>query len=478
MERSSGVLLHPTSLQGPWGGGDIGPEARAFSAWLGRGRQSWWQMLPLGPVDGSGSPYNSPSAFAGSAGLISIDDLLTDGLLIAEEIADLRRDAPQGDVDFRFVAERRVPLVRLAAKRLAADDGVGVAAFVAEHPWLPEWSAFAARKQQNGGAPWWEWDPGAPDPALVATESAVQLLFARQWARLRDAAAAAGVGLVGDLPIFVAGDSADVTGNRELFLLNEHGQPDVVAGCPPDAFTPVGQKWGMPLYDWHGNAASGFDWWRLRLTALLERVDLVRIDHFRGFEAAWHVPADAPDASTGRWVPGPGAPLFEALRESCGDTLPLIAEDLGVITPAVEALRDGLNLPGMRVLQFAFGGEPNHPYLPHGYPSRSVVYTGTHDNQTTLGWWQSIGEDERSRVLRYLGGGSGDPAWDLIRLAWDSPADLAIAPMQDLLALDDAARLNTPGATEGNWAWRLDTTPDDVLAGRLAEATLRSRRAQ
>jgi len=478
MERSSGVLLHPTSLCGPWGGGDIGPEARAFSVWLGRGRQSWWQMLPLGPVDGGGSPYNSPSAFAGSAGLISVDDLLADGLLGHEEVVDLRRDAPKGDVDFRFVEERRVPLVRRAAMRLASDDAGGVAEFVAEQPWLPEWSAFAASKHQNGGAPWWEWDDRPPDPTLVATECAVQVLFARQWSRLREAAGAAGVRLIGDLPIFVAGDSADVTGQRSLFLLNEHGQPEVVAGCPPDAFTPAGQKWGMPLYDWEGNAATGFAWWRLRLTALLERVDLVRIDHFRGFEAAWHVPVDAPDASTGRWVPGPGAQLFEALQESCGDTLPLIAEDLGIITPAVEALRDGFDLPGMRILQFAFGGEPNHPYLPHSYPSRSVVYTGTHDNQTTLGWWLSIGEEERSRVLRYVGGGSGDPAWDLIRLAWDSPAELAVAPMQDLLALDDQSRLNTPGRAEGNWSWRLDTRPDDLVAGRLAEVTMRSGRAQ
>jgi 4-alpha-glucanotransferase len=472
MDRSSGVLLHPTSLPGPWGCGDIGPEARRFAGWLGRARQRWWQMLPLGPVDGSGSPYNSPSAFAGSAGLVSIDDLVADGLLSEADVGDARRDAPAGDADFEFVRLRRIPLVRKAAGRLLASDPGGVRRFVDQHPWVGEWSRFAARKRQHGDGAWWDWADGAADPALADEEAAVQMLFARQWARLRAAAGEAGVGLIGDLPIFVAADSADVTAHRELFLLGADGRPEVVAGVPPDAFSPVGQKWGMPLYDWDANAAEGFAWWRDRLGALL-----VRIDHFRGFEAAWHVPADDPDARGGRWVPGAGAPLFEALRDACGGTLPVIAEDLGVITAAVEALRDGFGLPGMKILQFAFGGDPEHTYLPHRYPDRCVVYTGTHDNQTTAGWWQTIGEHERARVRAYAHGGTDEPVWDLIQLAWGSRAELAMAPMQDLLGLADEARLNTPGLSVGNWAWRLRAQPLEGLAARLADITLRSARA-
>ncbi|MCO4773203.1 MAG: 4-alpha-glucanotransferase [Deltaproteobacteria bacterium] len=480
MQRSSGVLLHPTSLPGPWGGGDVGPEARRFVQWLRSARQAWWQMLPLGPVDGSGSPYNSPSAFAGSPGLISIDDLIADGLLDAasRSVRELRADAPAGKVDFRFVRERRVPLVRQAALALARDDAGAVEAFAEANAWAVEWAEFAARKAASGDAAWWQWKEQAVSWDDVATELAVQLLFARQWDRLHAAAGDAGVGLIGDIPIFVSADSADVASHRELFLLGAEGRPDVVAGVPPDAFSPTGQKWGMPLYDWEANAQEGFQWWRSRLTGLLERVDLVRIDHFRGFAAAWHVGADEPDAIHGEWVPGPGAALFEALRDACNGELPVIAEDLGVITPAVEDLRDRFGLPGMRILQFAFGGEPNHPFLPHSYPERSVVYTGTHDNQTTAGWWAGIGDDERARVLRYLGGGTGDPSWDLIRLAWDSRAELAIAPMQDLLSLGDEARFNTPGLAEGNWGWRLSEPVAELVAGRLAEVTLRAGRGR
>lgn len=486
MSRASGVLLHPSSLPGPWGQGDLGPEARRFAAWLGSARQRVWQMLPLSPVDGSGSPYNSPSAFAGSAGLVSIDDLITDGWLGADDddVAALRTlcaTADQDRIDHALIREHREPLVRRAARSVAEDASVApaLAAFrdrVAG--WLPAWARFFALKQQNGGSAFWEWRISEADPGLVAEEEAVQFLFDQQWSRLKTAAREHGVLLVGDLPIFVSANSADLQGHPELFLLGEDGRPALVAGVPPDAFSPTGQMWGMPLYDWERNRADGYAWWCDRLTALLERVDLVRIDHFRGFEAAWHIPADADDARAGEWRPGSGPELFEAFQKALkSESLPVIAEDLGVITPEVEALRDGFDLPGMRILQFAFGGDPNHGFLPHTYPERCVVYTGTHDNQTTHGWWAGIGDEERDRVASYLGRRVTDPAWDLWRLASDSRAELAVVPAQDLLSLGDDARMNTPGLSDGNWAWRARSGAfGGHLAGRLAEVTMRSRR--
>ena len=490
MSRANGVLLHPTSLPGPWGQGDLGPEARRFASWLGAARQRVWQMLPLTPVDGGGSPYNSPSAFAGSAGLVSVDDLIADGWLDPNDpvLAELRDHCAASDatrVDHAVIRALREPLVRTAARALMAAEGTPrfpageVARFrEAEAGWLPEWTQFHALKQQHGGAPFWEWTESAPEPALVAEEESVQFLFDQQWRRLRSVAAAHGVQIVGDLPIFVAEDSAAVWAHPELFLLGPSGRPEFVAGVPPDAFSPTGQMWGMPLYDWPANQAEGYSWWCARLASLLRRVDVVRIDHFRGFEAAWHVPATAADARSGAWRPGPGAALFTALSEALGGgRLPVIAEDLGVITPEVEALRDDFGLPGMRILQFAFGGEPNHPFLPHVFPDGCVVYTGTHDNQTTLGWWQGLGAAERGRVASYLGRPVVDPAWDLLRLAADSRADLAVVPAQDLLSLDDASRMNTPGRADGNWGWRAAEGALDVLcAGRLAELTARARR--
>ncbi len=490
MSRASGVLLHPTSLPGPWGQGDLGPEARRFAAWLGSARQRVWQVLPLTPVDDSGSPYNSPSAFAGSAGLVSLDDLVEQGWLRADDpelaaLAAICAERPADRIDHRLIKERREPLVRKAARALLDARGTGrfpseaFAAFLqAESAWLPDWTRFHALGRERG-APWWSWPAqAAPDPALVAEEEAVQFLFDAQWRRLRAVAAEHGVQIVGDLPIFVSANSAAVWSSPELFLLGEDGLPAVVAGVPPDAFSPTGQMWGMPLYDWARNEADGFAWWCARLSALLRRVDLVRVDHFRGFEAAWHIPADAEDARAGSWVPGPGRVLFDALQRALGGgPLPLIAEDLGVITPAVDALRDAFCLPGMRILQFAFGGEPNHAYLPHTYPERCVVYPGTHDNDTVFGWWAHIGAEERQRVASYLGREVGDPAWDLWRLASESRAELAVVAAQDLLSLGEEARFNVPGMADGNWAWRAAPGAlDDHLAGRLAEVTARAHR--
>ena len=490
MSRASGVLLHPTSLPGRWGQGDLGPEARRFAAWLGAARQRVWQVLPLTPVDGSGSPYNSPSAFAGNAGLVSIDDLLEDGWLDPADpevtaLAAVCADRSGERIDHGLMRTRREPLVRKAARALLAARGTArfpAAAFDAfvrsEADWLSGWTRFHAIEQQHG-APWWEWPPDAvADPARVEEEEAVQFLFDVQWRRLRAVAAEHGVQILGDLPIFVSAHSATVWASPELFLLGKDGRPEVVAGVPPDAFSPTGQMWGMPLYDWARNGADGFSWWCARLAAVLRRVDLVRIDHFRGFEAAWHIPADAEDARAGSWVPGPGAVLFEAFREALGPgRLPLIAEDLGVITPEVDALRDDFELPGMRILQFAFGGEPNHAYLPHTYPERCVVYPGTHDNDTTTGWWARIGAEEKERVQNYLGRPVADPAWDLWRLAADSRAELAVVAAQDLLSLGAEARTNLPGVADGNWGWRARPGAfADHVAGRLAEVTARARR--
>ena len=485
MSRASGVLLHPTSLPGPWGQGDLGPEARRFAAWLGSARQRVWQILPLTPVDGGSSPYNSPSAFAGSAGLVSLDDLIADGWLDASDpdlLAFAARCAalPADRIDHAVIRDGREPLVRKAARAAAPHVQDALQELrTTEAVWLGDWARFHALKQQNGGAAFWTWTIHAPDPALVLEEEVVQLFFAQQWARLRSVAAEHGVEIVGDLPIFVSADSADVQAHPELFLLGKDGRPALVAGVPPDAFSPTGQMWGMPLYDWERNRADGYAWWCARFTSLLRRVDRVRIDHFRGFEAAWHIPAGADDARAGEWKPGSGPALFEAFQAALGvQRLPVIAEDLGVITPAVDALRDGFDLPGMRILQFAFGGDPNHAFLPHTYPERCVVYPGTHDNQTTTGWWAGIGEEERDRVANYLGRPVTEPAWALWRLAAESRAELAVVAGQDLLALDDAARTNTPGLADGNWAWRAAADAfDDHLAGRLAEVTLRARRA-
>ena len=490
MSRASGVLLHPTSLPGPWGQGDLGPEARKFAAWLGSAGQRVWQVLPLTPVDGSGSPYNSPSAFAGSAGLVSIDDLVADGWLEPDdpELLAFSEACAEGSperIEHGLIRARREPLVRKAARALVASRGTDrfpdleFERFTrAESEWLPDWARFYAAQQRSDG-PCWEWSAATPhDPALVAEEVAVQFLFDVQWRRLRAVAAEHGVQILGDLPIFVSAHSAAVWAHPELFLLGEDGRPEVVAGVPPDAFSPTGQMWGMPLYDWSRNEADGFGWWCARLQAQLRRVDLVRVDHFRGFEAAWQIPADAEDAREGAWEPGPGAVLFKAFQRTVeAGRLPLIAEDLGVITPEVDALRDAFELPGMRILQFAFGGEPNHDYLPHTYPERCVVYPGTHDNDTALGWWNRIGPEERQRVEHYLGRAVTEPAWDLWRLAAESRAELAVVPAQDLLSLGEEARMNTPGLSDGNWAWRARPGAfDEHLAGRLAEVTTRSRR--
>ncbi len=485
-QRAGGVLLHPTSLPGPQGIGDLGPEAHAWVDWLAACGCRLWQVLPLGPTGYADSPYQSYSAFAGNPLLISLHLLAEEGLLREEELQPAP-DLPGESVDYSRVRDYKQPRLALAAERFFAGSAPHLKqayeAFRHEQAhWLEDYALFMALKEPQRGAAWVEWDPALArrdaDALRKSMASLVsrmddhrfqQFIFFRQWRHLREHAAERGMRIIGDVPIFVAHDSADVWAHPELLKLDERGYPAVVAGVPPDYFSSTGQRWGNPVYRWEAHRQQGYAWWIARMRSALAAVDLVRLDHFRGFEAAWEIPAAAPTAEEGEWAPGPGGPFFEALRAALGE-LPLIAEDLGIITPAVEALRDGFELPGMKVLQFAFGGGADNPYLPHNYPHRCAVYTGTHDNDTTRGWFESAPQAERSFCLRYLGSTPQAVVWDMIRAAWSSVASLALAPMQDLLGLGSEARMNLPGRIEGNWRWRMRREAlSEELAGAMRE---------
>lgn len=491
LSRRSGVLLHPTSLPGPYGRGDLGPEAFAFVDWLQAAGQRTWQVLPLGPPGYGGSPYAALSAFAGDALLISPERLLEEGLLTRVDLADAPA-APAGRVSEECERWRRGVIARAAERFLAeagATERAELAAFRAANAyWLEDYALYTALKEAHQGAAYWEgWPDGlrrhlprALGPAreahaaAVAREEVLQLLLARQWGRLREHARARGVELIGDIPIFVARDSADVWSRPELFLLDGAGEPTVVAGVPPDLFSEDGQRWGNPLYDWRIHARTAYAWWIERIGNELGRSDLLRIDHFRGFASYWEVPAHAPTAREGTWVTGPREELFAAVREALGE-VPVVAEDLGYITPDVTELLAATRFPGMRILQFAFyEDDPAHPFLPENHPVESVVYTGTHDNQTTAGWWAGLEGPVRARVARRVD--PGDPVWGLIDLALGSAAFLAVIPAQDLLELDDGARMNSPGTERGNWTWRLERPLETRLAERLRARALAHRR--
>ncbi|MDQ4106644.1 MAG: 4-alpha-glucanotransferase [Actinomycetota bacterium] len=468
--RSAGILLHPTSLPGPYGIGELGPEALDFVDFLKEGGQRSWQILPLSPTGGDGSPYSSYSAFAGNPLLISSERLVEDGLVENAE------ERPGGPVDYPAVISAKTKLLREAYEN--AKPGKQFEAFVEEHrSWLEDYALYMALKGKYGGRGWNEWDEGLARREPDALERArrefasevrfhqfVQYLFFRHWSEVKDVANAARIEVIGDIPIFVSHDSADVWAKQDLFHLDESGAPTVVAGVPPDYFSETGQLWGNPLYDWNRMKKDGYSWWVERMRMALTLYDAVRIDHFRGFEAYWEIPADAETAREGRWVKGPGKDVFRAFSAGLGE-LPIIAEDLGEITPEVETLRDELGLPGMKVLQFAFSGPDNH-FLPHDYgDSNWVVYTGTHDNDTTAGWWRSADPEGRSFARRYLGK-DYVCVRDFVRLAYASVAERAVVPMQDLLELGPEHRMNTPGTTEGNWSWRLDKS---ALTPELAE---------
>ncbi len=487
--RAAGVLLHPTSLPGRFGVGNLGPEAHRFVGFLARARQKVWQVLPLGPTGFGDSPYQPFSSFAGNPNLISPEALVADGLLGEADLAGAPA-FPRERVDFGAMISFQRRVLRAAFERFSAGPGRLGSEFdgfvAAQAGWLEDFALFMAIHERESRS-WSEWDPALalrrPDAmasarrelaTAIAFHHFQQFLFARQWSALRARCHESGIRILGDLPIFVAYDSADVWAHPELFELDAQGRPTVIAGVPPDYFSPTGQRWGNPLYRWDALAASGYSWWIERMRSLLATVDLVRIDHFRGFAAYWEIPAHEETAIRGRWVPGPGRAVFDAMGRSLGP-LPVIAEDLGELTPEVPALRESLGFPGMKVLQFAFSGDPSNPFLPHNYERNCVVYTGTHDNDTTRGWYQqSSTADERDHVRHYLGRDGSDITWDLIRLAHASVADLSVVPVQDVLDLGSEARMNLPGRMEGNWGWRFAADAlTDALAERLAELTVR-----
>ena len=483
--RSSGIILHPTSLPGPFGIGDLGPRAIEWIEFLAKSRTKVWQTLPLGPTGYGDSPYQCFSSSAGNPYLISPIRLLEEGLLTGIEIADVP-EFPPDRVDYGTVIPWKLDLLDIAHARFVSGDFPKLnRAFIAfrrrHHEWLHDFSLYMALKDRHKGQPWTEWDLGLRlrepgdvaeafhlERAQVDRHAFRQFLFFRQWTRLREHAANRGVSIVGDIPFFVAADSADVWASRQFFELDGNGLPRLVAGVPPDYFSATGQLWGNPQYRWRVHAADRYAWWINRIRAMLGMVDAVRIDHFRAFADYWEIPADAPTAETGVWRDGPGVGFFNALQEALGD-LPIIAEDLGELSPKVPALRDRLGIPGMKVLQFAFGGEEDDEFLPHTYKERTTVYTGTHDNDTTVGWWETATPEEREFAMRYLKWDGRDPAYTLINAAWESRAMLAVAPMQDFLRLGTEARTNVPGKMGGYWAWRMvqgDLSPDVAAAIR------------
>ncbi|MGP0062469.1 MAG: 4-alpha-glucanotransferase [Isosphaeraceae bacterium] len=496
LPRASGILLHPTSLPGRFGSGDLGPEAHAFVDFLAETGQKWWQTLPLGPTGYGNSPYQSPSSFAGNPLLISPEGLVDKGWLDARDLDNIPQ-LPADRADFDAATRLRMALLHRAFERFRAGGAdLAFERFRAEnHAWLDDYVFFQALRDAHNGLPWYEWETGLVrrDPTVcarwrktladgVAFHEFAQYAFETQWQELRAACRAKGIMLIGDVPIFVAQDSADVWAHPELYDLDEQGRPRFMAGVPPDYFSETGQLWGNPLYRWDVHARDGYAWWISRLHDLLKRVDIIRIDHFRGFEAYWEVPAGSETAATGRWVPGPGRDFFRAIRKELG-SIPLIAEDLGLITPDVEALRDEFNLPGMRVIQFGFDADPGaEKHLPHRYVPHCLAYTGTHDNDTTYGWYHSTGvtttlpraevKAARSFALRYANTKADEIHWGLIRVVSASVADTVIFPMQDILGLDSRARMNFPGKAEGNWLWRYRKEQlDQAVRDRLADLT-------
>jgi 4-alpha-glucanotransferase len=487
--RSGGILLHPTSLPGPYGIGDLGPQAYRFVDWLASTGSKLWQVLPLGPTGYGDSPYQCFSAFAGNPYLISFGALVEDGLWSPDDFAEMP-DFDASRVDYGKVIPWKLELLQKAFSKLPSaskEFHKELEVFRRQNAaWLDDYALFMSLKEANGGGAWSGWDeplrkrePSSLEKARqdhaenILRYSFYQFLFFRQWSKLRVYANQKKIKIIGDIPIFIAYDSADAWAHPELFFLGEDSLPTVVAGVPPDYFSATGQLWGNPLYRWKVHKKSGYAWWLERFRSVLNFVDIVRLDHFRGFAGYYEIPYGAPTAETGQWLTGPGKDFFATvsgrLSGSENGTLPIIAEDLGVITPDVVELRESFHLPGMKILQFGFTS-PADPFLPHNYPKNCVAYTGTHDNDTAMGWYGSTPVAERKFALRYLNSDGTDFAWDLIRAVWSSVAVYAVAPMQDLLSLGTEARMNFPSRLGGNWEWRMSEDDlSDGLGKRLRE---------
>lgn len=487
-ERSSGLLFHPTSLPSPYGIGSLGKEAYSFVDFLKKASQKLWQVFPLGPTGYGDSPYQCFSAFAGNPLLIDLDLLIEQGLLSKSAIACIELE--EDKIDFGALINFKIPLLRLSFERfIEISNSVQQNKFnnflKENHFWLHDYALFRAIKDKFGGKSWLEWDKSSKfrDSAVLAkyeTELAheinfhkyMQFQFFEQWYSLKKYANDNGIKIVGDIPIFVALDSSDAWANPELFLFDEERNPVKVAGVPPDYFSATGQLWGNPLYNWEILEKTNFEWWIKRVEMNLKVSDIVRIDHFRGFESFWAVPFGEPTAINGEWTLCPGKKLFHAIEKALGKA-PIIAEDLGLITPEVEDLRDTFSFPGMKILQFAFDSKDESNHLPHTCLRNSVIYTGTHDNDTIVGWYEKASPDDKAFAKEYLNIRENEPiAWQFMRGAWASIADLALAPVQDLFEMDSSARMNTPGVASGNWQWRIKKGMlTDEVAAKLSKLT-------
>ncbi len=497
--RASGILLHPTSLPGDFGIGDFGDEAYKFVDFLADAKQTYWQILPLGPTGYGDSPYQCFSAFAGNTNLISPQKLVEENLLTDEEI-NQKPDFPEDKVDYGKVYEWKNHILPTAYERFRTTENDDLRGefeiFSGQNAlWLDDYALYRALKAAQNQKAWYEWEiplrlryEDALNQARenlraeIEAQKFYQFLFFKQWTELKKYANEKNIEVIGDVPIFIALDSSDVWCNPNEFKLNEDGSPKVVAGVPPDYFSKTGQLWGNPIYNWEQMQSNGFRWWIERVRFTLKTVDIIRVDHFRGFAAVWEVPGGDKTAENGQWVNVPGKQLFNALQSALGE-LPVMAEDLGEITPDVRELRDSFNFPGMRILLFAFGGDANDQYLPHNYIKNCVAYTGTHDNDTVVGWFKAQsganstrGENQASRehdfCLKYLDSDGKEINWNFIRAIWSSVANTAIVPMQDILGLDNKARMNLPASKSGNWCWRFKNGEiSEVIIERLKELT-------
>jgi len=489
-ERSSGILFHPTSLPGKYGIGTLGKEAYAFIDFLKKSRQKLWQIFPLGPTGYGDSPYQSFSSFAGNPYLIDFDLLIEAHLLSEEDLRDVFFGDNEEYIDYGAIYNQKYPLLRKAYENFKSSDNhemrENLEDFKRENAsWLNDYSLYISLKNHFNGLPWNEWAHDIKNREHGAMEhyrneladdieyhNFIQFLFFKQWGDVKRYANENGIKIIGDIPIFVAADSSDAWANPEIFLFDEERKPVKVAGVPPDYFSATGQLWGNPLYNWQKLKETNYSWWVERVRANLSTCDIIRIDHFRGFEAYWAVPYGDDTAINGQWEPGPGIDLFNAIKSQLGE-LPIIAEDLGLMTQGVIDLREATGFPGMKILGFAFDSGEENDYLPHTYTKNCVVYTGTHDNDTLIGWFQKAKEEDRQFARDYLNSRSDDEIhWDAIRGAWSSVANMAISPVQDFLGLGSEARINTPGVAAGNWQWRLrHEVLTDELAERIAKLT-------